>query len=150
MRDFAHRMLTEGEISLGRGVFGDAVAWPRVGIAQAPRWVPFAAAAPFGRTIIYGQWRAAEDFAHAPRDQQGWFVHELAHVWQAARGVVLAFAKLRALGKSAYRVTLTPDVLLRDLNIEAQAEVARFLFLARLGERTPYPRAVLEDVWARA
>jgi hypothetical protein len=84
-------------------------------------------------------------------DEQGWFVHELAHVWQAARGVVLAGAKLGALGKRAYLYKPRAGAVLADYNIERQAEIARHLFLARAGVCEPDmpPSGWLEDIWAR-
>lgn len=143
------RALTPGEIALGQSIFGDAIDWPRVRVMQAPK-LGFGAMVPRGRTIVFSHWRAARDFAQAGIDEQGWFVHELAHVWQAARGIVLAGAKLKALGKAAYRYKPTPHAKFADYNIERQAEIARHLFLARSGYREPGmpERDWLEDVWA--
>jgi hypothetical protein len=104
---------------------------------------------PLGRTIVFSKWRAARDFARAPLREQGWFVHELAHVWQAARGTVLAAAKLGAIGKRAY--AYKPRACdLRAYNIERQAEIVRHLFLARANapERNAPPLAWLETCWA--
>jgi hypothetical protein len=142
------RPLTQGEIALGRAVFGDEIPWARVGIFQA-RPLGFGAMVPIGRTIVFSKWRAARDFSEAPIWDQGWFIHELAHVWQAARGVVLAGAKLRALGKRAY--CYTPHARkLSAYNIERQAEIARHLFLARAGapEQGAPAKDWLESVWA--
>jgi len=144
------RPLTAGEIALGKTVFGDDIAWGAVKVLQAPSQLGFGAMVPRGRTIVFSRWRAVEDFAQAPLGEQGWFVHELMHVWQAARGVFLAGAKLNALGKGAYFYTSKPGARLRDYNIERQAEIARHLFLARNNAREPGmpPRAWLEEVWA--
>ncbi|MGD9967182.1 MAG: hypothetical protein AB7T59_11720 [Hyphomonadaceae bacterium] len=129
MKAGQRRRLTAGEIALGRAVFGDEIPWTKVRILQAPP-LGFGAMVPIGRTIVFSKWRAARDFATAPIWDQGWFIHELTHVWQAARGVVLAGAKLRALGKRAYYYAPhTPK--LSAYNIERQAEIARHLFLAR-------------------
>ncbi len=142
------RALTNGEIVLGRSIFGDEIAWSKVRIYQAPA-LGFGAMVPIGRTIVFSKWRAAHDFADAPMWDQGWFIHELAHVWQAARGVVLAGAKLGALGKAAYAYRpKTPK--LGAYNIERQAEIARHLFLARAnapGQGAP-SREWLEETWA--
>jgi len=150
MRLFDARPLTAGEIALGRSIFADEIAWPEVRIAQAPQ-AGFAAMVPFGRTIIYSKWLAPHDFTQATIDEQGWFIHELAHVWQAKRGVVLALAKLRALGKHAYRYEARAGARVSDFNIEGQAEIARHLFLARRGLSVSgmAARAWLEEVWAR-
>lgn len=143
------RALTEAEISLGRGVFGDEINWPRVRIVQAPR-LGFGAMVPLGQTIIFSKWRAARDFAESALDEQGWFVHELMHVWQAARGTLLAGAKLGALGKGAYVYKPRAGARLRNYNIERQAEIVRHLFLARADVSEPGmpSSAWLEEIWA--
>lgn len=142
------RGLSTGEIALGRSVFSDEIDWSCVRIAQAPS-LGFGAMVPLGRTIVFSRWRAANDFAFAPLDEQGWFVHELMHVWQAKHGVFLAGAKLRALGKLAYGYEPKPNAKLKSYNIERQAEIARHLFLARAGSEAELPpRAWLEEIWA--
>lgn len=148
MKPGQRRALTHGEIDLGRSVFGDEIAWQKVRVFQAPA-LGFGAMVPIGRTIVFSKWRASRDFAKAPLWDQGWFVHELAHVWQAARGVILANAKLSALGKAAY--AYKPDTpKLSAYNIERQAEIARHLFLARSGfpEQGAPSREWLEETWA--
>jgi hypothetical protein len=149
MAVWERRPLTSGEIALGRTVFGDEIAWPRVRVLQAPR-LGFGAMVPLGRTIVFSNWRAVRDFASAPMDDRGWFVHELAHVWQAAHGVLLAGAKLGALGKKAYAYKPRSGATFASYNIERQAEIARHLFLARAGAHAPGapPQGWLEGVWA--
>lgn len=148
MADFARRPLTAGEFAIARVVFADRIVYDRVRIVQASI-APWGAMVPFGRSILFGRWRAPLDFTDTDVFEQGWFVHEMAHVWQAAEGVVLAYAKLSALGSSAYRVSLEPGKPLRAYGIEAQAEIARFVFLARTGRPDPNapPRAALEALW---
>jgi hypothetical protein len=149
METWEKRALSAGEVGLGRSLFDEEIDWPRVRVLQAPA-LGFGAMVPFGRTIVFSKWRAARDFARAPLDDQGWFVHELAHVWQAARGVVLAGAKVGALGKAAYKYAARPRAKLTRYNIERQAEIVRHLFLARMGAMDPVmpSREWLEDVWA--
>lgn len=148
MKPGQRRALTDGEIALGRSIFGDEIAWPKIRIYQAPR-LGFGAMVPIGRTIVFSKWRAAHDFSTASMWDQGWFVHELTHVWQAARGVVLAAAKLRALGKGAYCYA-PKTASLRAYNIECQAEIARHLYLARAGvqEEGMPAQQWLEETWA--
>jgi hypothetical protein len=148
MHPWERRALSAGEIALGRSMFGDVIEWPRVGILQTPP-LGFAAMVPFGSTIVFSRWRAARDFAAVSVKEQGWFVHELAHVWQAARGTVLAAAKLKALGKKAYVYEPRAGATLHDYNIERQAEIARHLFLARIGEPEAGapPQSWLEEIW---
>jgi hypothetical protein len=148
MKPGQRRPLTVSEIAIGRAVFGEEIDWPRVRVAQAPS-LGFGAMVPLGRTIVFSRWRAAYDFAAAPLDEQGWFVHELMHVWQASHGVFLAGAKLGALGKLAYTYAPKPNAALKHYNIERQAEIARHLFLARAGSAAEIPpRDWLEAVWA--
>jgi hypothetical protein len=151
MHPWERRALTAGEIALGRGVFGDTIAWNAVRVLQTPS-LPFGAMVPMGKTIVFGRWRAARDFADAPLNEQGWFMHELAHVWQAARGTVLAAAKLGALGKKAYTYAPKEGVAFGRYNIESQAEIVRHLFLARASkpEATAPDRTWLEQIWKGA
>ena len=150
MRRFERRGLSLGEIALGRSLFADEIDWPRVRVLQAPA-LGFGAMVPFGRTILFSTWRARRDFAAAPLAEQAWFAHELAHVWQAARGTKLAFAKLKALGAKAYVYAPRTNARLMDYNIEAQAEIVRHFLLARAGAPQPGAPALawLERVWRR-
>jgi len=149
MRTFERRALTPGEIAIGRAVFGDEIEWSRVRIVQAPA-VGFGAMAPLGRAIYFARWRAWRDFTDAPIDEQGWFVHELMHIWQTARGKFLPLSKLGAVGKSAYRYKPRPRAKLAHYNIERQAEIARHLMLARAGApaKGAPSREWLEEIWA--
>ena len=148
MKPGQRRALTAGEIALGRSVFGDEIAWSKIRIFQASP-LGFGAMVPIGRTIVFSKWRAAYDFSAASMWDKGWFVHELTHVWQAARGVFLAGAKLGALGKAAY-VYKPRSPKLSAYNIERQAEIARHLFLARAGaaEEGAPAKEWLEQTWA--
>lgn len=144
MRTFSRRALTRGEIALAQSIFADEIAWARVRVIQAPP-AGFGAMAPFRYAIIFSGWAAALDFSTAPLAEQGWFIHELAHIWQAGQGVNLPFAKLSALGRNAYAVRLTPEKSFSDYNIEQQAEIVRGVFLARAAGRLDI---ALEQVWA--
>lgn len=150
MRAGERRPLTAGEIELGRVLFADEIDWPRVSVLQGPAALGFGAMVPRGRTIVFGKWRAPRDFASATASEQGWFVHELMHVWQARRGVVLAAAKLNAIGQKAYVYKPLKSARLKQFNIERQAEIARHLWLARVGVNEPGmpDRDWLEGVWA--
>jgi hypothetical protein len=151
MGTFQCRALTPGEIALGADVFGAEIPWPRVRVFQAPRWLGFGAMVPIGKTIVFARWRALRDFSQAGLEEQGWFMHELAHVWQAEQGVVLAGAKLGALGEKAYAYEPRPGARLRSYKIERQAEIVRHLMLARAGApaKGAPPREWLEEVWQK-
>lgn len=145
---FARRPLTAGERGIARGMFGREIDVETVRIQQVPP-APFAAMVPHRHTILFSMWRAARDFTEAASGERGWFVHELAHVWQARRGVVLAAAKLKALGRDAYAYRYEPGKPFSAYNIEQQAEIARHLYLDRIGEPDPNApsRHNLEAVW---
>lgn len=141
------RGLTAGEIALSHEMFGASIAYDRVRIVQA---VPlaFGAMVPLGGTIVFARWRAALDFTVTLVEEQGWFIHEMAHVWQAGQGILLPLAKLAALGRGAYSVRLRPGQPLAAYNIEAQAEIARLVWRARiLGAE---PDHELQALWAQA
>src|SRR5215217_5068038 len=81
------RSLTQGEIDLARSVFGEAIDYGRVRLVHG-KWWPFhprrAAMAPMGHIYFHphgGGW--SEDFSKEPLSQQGFFIHEMTHVWQA-------------------------------------------------------------------
>jgi hypothetical protein len=150
MKTGERRALTSGEIALGRTVFGDEIDWPRIRVHQTSP-LGFGAMVPLGKTIVFSKWRAARDFSKASLNEQGWFVHELTHVWQAACGCVLVGAKLGALGKGAYVYKHRPEAHLTSYNIERQAEIVRHLFLARAGveEKDIPPKEWLEAIWSK-
>jgi hypothetical protein len=145
---FERRSLSVGEVALASIVFGDTLDYRDIRIVQAPR-ATFGATAPFGATIYFANWRAAYDFALCDVAEQGWLVHEIAHIWQARRGIFLPWAKLAALGRSAYRYTLTPGKPFAAYNIEQQAEIARHVFHARIGQpaKGAPPAQALEYIW---
>lgn len=145
------RALTAGERALAAEIFVARLPLDALSLYQAPR-LPFQAMVPMGKTIVFSLWRAARDFAHADRSEQGWLIHELAHCWQARHGVVLPLAKLRALGTRAYQYRLESGKPFSAYNIEQQAEIVRHLFLARAGapEHGAPPLAQLEALWAAA
>lgn len=144
----SRRPLTGGERGIVREMFGREIDADAVRIQQLPP-AAFAAMVPHRRTIMFSLWRAARDFTQSAPQERGWFVHELTHVWQARRGVVLAAAKLRALGRQAYDYRYEPGRPFDTYNIEQQAEIARHLYMHRIGE--PDPRAParehLEALW---
>jgi len=149
MKWFTGRRLTEGEVKLARQVFGDSLPYRRIRIVQAPPlW--WGAMAPFGKRIYHSRWRAARDFSLADMHEQSWFIHEMTHLWQAQNGVILILAKLGAVGKRAYKIP--KGKTFGKMGIEAQAEVARKLFLARAGapeDHGPSPDE-LEKLWTEA
>lgn len=148
MKPFTRRTLSQREIALGRSMFADEIQWKGVRVWRLPPTL-FSAMVPLGRGIVFSRWRARADFASAPLGEQGWFIHELAHVWQAERGTMLPLAKLGALGARAYGYSVRNGAALNSYNIEQQAEIVRHLFLARAGApaKGAPPREFLEEIW---
>lgn len=148
MKPFTRRALSDGEIELGRSMFDAEIPWRWVRVWRLPPTL-FSAMVPLGRGIVFGRWRARKDFASAHLNEQAWFIHELAHVWQAERGTMLPVAKLGALGAHAYAYSARDGAAFNSYNIEQQAEIVRHLFLARAGAtaKGAPPREFLEEIW---
>lgn len=128
------RALTDGEIALARSVFGDAIDYEPVTLVRG-KWAFFqprrVVMAPRGHIHFHpgGElWR--EDFACAPIDAQGLFVHEMVHVWQHQRGIYLPLARHPW---CRYDYALKPGQAFRRYGIEQQAEIVRHAFLLRRG-----------------
>lgn len=128
------RALTPGEIMLARSIFGDAIDYGRARIAKRKFWwfqPRHYAMAPFGcihfhpRGDLY-----REDFAAADDGMQGFFLHELTHVWQHQRGVLLPLARHPF---CRYSYSFVPGRPLARYGIEQQAEIVRHAFLLRQG-----------------
>jgi len=84
------RPLSEGERTLAREVFGGAIELdrPRIfGRCFLPLGQPRGLAMAPNGNIYFHPLDHVPDFARAPLHQQGWFLHELTHVWQHQRGV---------------------------------------------------------------
>jgi hypothetical protein len=130
------RQLTSGEIALCRSIFGDAIDYARVRLVKG-KWWPFqprnAAMAPNGNIYFHpaaGGW--SEDFAHEPLIRQGFFIHEMTHVWQAQQGGRLYLPLMRhPFCRYVYKVVSGRPF--RRYGLEQQAEIVRHLFLHRRG-----------------
>jgi hypothetical protein len=142
------RPLTRGEIALCRSIFGDAIDYSKVRLIKG-KWWPFqprnAAMAPSGSIWFHpvaGGW--SEDFAAEPLGRQGFFIHEMTHVWQAQRGGALYLPLMRhPFCRYAYR--LRPGKPFARYGLEQQAEIVRHIFLASRGSAVPQrpPRSLL-------
>lgn len=134
------RRLTAAEVELGRGVFGEAIAWARVRISVR-RWGPWAVTV--GSRITFPPTGAPADFAGADVAAQAWLVHELTHVWQfqnAPLRTLASWVGVLASGGygrdlSGYRYAL-PLMPWEELNLEQQASAIEHAFLLRRGVRT--------------
>jgi hypothetical protein len=142
------RALTQGEVDLIRSVFGEAVDAGRVRLHEG-KWWPFqprrSAMAPMGDIWFHpdgGGW--SEDFSDEPLSRQGYFIHEMTHVWQSQKGGRFYLPLMRhPFCRYDYRVT--PGKPFERYGIEQQAEIMRHRFLADRGAPIPImpPRALL-------
>ena len=136
------RPLTSGEIALSRSIFGNAIDYSKVRLVKG-KWWPFqpanAAMAPNGNIYFHpraGGW--SEDFANEPLFRQGFFIHEMTHVWQAQKGGRF-FLPLMRHPFCRYRYRLVPGKPFRRYGLEQQAEIVRDRFLADRGAAVAAP-----------
>jgi len=73
-----------------------------------------------------------DDFSMVPQSLQGLFIHELTHVWQRQKGMLLI---LRRHPFCRYSYSLKPGLPLERYGIEQQAEIVRHAFLLRKGAK---------------
>jgi len=134
------RGLTSGECELVRSVFGDAIDPGRVRLIQG-KWWPFqprrSAMAPMGDIWFHpegGGW--SEDFSEESLSMQGYFIHEMTHVWQAQKGGRFYLPLMRH-PFCRYDYALAPGKPFSRYGIEQQAEIVRHRFLADRGAPVP-------------
>ena len=134
------RPLTPGEIELLRSVFKEAIDYSKVRLVKG-KWWPFqpknAAMAPMGSIWFHpvgGGW--SEDFSKEPLSLQGFFVHEMTHVWQSqAKGRF--YLPLMRHPFCRYDYVLEPGRPFERYGLEQQAEIVRHVFLAKHGGTPP-------------
>jgi hypothetical protein len=130
------RSLTPGEVELARSVFGDSIDYSKVRMVNG-KWWPFhprnAAMAPMGNIWFHpagGVW--SDDFSKEPLGRQGFFIHELTHVWQTqAKGRIYLPLMRHPFCRYDYR--LQPGRPFSRYGLEQQAEIVRHAFLAARG-----------------
>ena len=131
------RFLTAGEIALARSISGEAIDYRAVRLIEG-KWWPFqprrSAMAPTGDIYFHpngGGW--SDDFSAEPLHAQGYFIHELTHVWQAqAKGRF--YLPLMRHPFCHYRYRLVPGRRFERYGLEQQAEIVRHRFLALNGQ----------------
>jgi hypothetical protein len=132
------RFLTPTETELARSAFGDAIDYARVRIANR-KWIFFqprqTTMAPMGNIHFHPAGGLyCDDFAGAPAQAQGLFVHEMVHVWQHQKGI---FLPLRRHPFCRYAYALKPGRCFEQYGLEQQAEIVRHAFLLRRGHLIP-------------
>jgi hypothetical protein len=117
-------------------VFGDAIDYASVTVKRRkffplqPRGVTMA---PMGHLHFHPRApHYCDDFAAAPLEAQGHFIHEMTHVWQAQR-LGRWHLVLRRHPFCRYDYALKPGWPLARYGIEQQAEIVRHAFLIRNG-----------------
>ena len=130
------RSLTPGEIELARSVFGDAIDYSRVRLFKG-KWWPFhprnAAMAPMGNIYFHPEGEVwSEDFSKESLGRQGFFIHEMTHVWQAQRSGRFYLPLMRH-PFCRYSYDLKPGKPFWRYGLEQQAEIVAHSFLARRG-----------------
>lgn len=134
------RSLTLGEIAIARTVFGDAIDYSKVRIKRRKWWLfqpRHITMAPNGHLYFHPASRGyCDDFSRQPLDVQGFFIHEMTHVWQTqTRGRWYLVTRRHPFCRYSY--ALRPGALLNDYGIEQQAEIVRHAFILRHGGRIP-------------
>ena len=142
------RPLTPSEIELARSIFGDAIDYSRVRLVKG-KWWPLhprnAAMAPCGYIYFHPEgdvWSI--DFSKEPLGRQGFFIHEMTHVWQAqVKGRF--YLPLMRHPFCRYRYELKAGKPFAHYGLEQQAEIVCHRFLADRGVRLPIapPRELL-------
>ena len=131
------RALTDGEIELACGLFGDAIDYARVRLVRR-RWWPFQpkgiVMAPTGNIHFHPDsplW--SEDFSTERLALQGLFIHEMTHVWQAqSKGRFYLVLMRHPFCRYAY--DLVEGRPFDRYGLEQQAELVRHRFLADRGQ----------------
>jgi hypothetical protein len=112
------------------------------------KWWPFqprrTAMAPMGNIYFHpdgGGW--SEDFSSEPLPRQGFFIHELTHVWQAQKGGRF-YLPLARHPFCRYRYAIVPGRPFSRYGLEQQAEIVRHVFMAARGaDMLAPPRSLL-------
>jgi hypothetical protein len=132
--------LTPAEIALARSMFGDSIAYDPVRIVRG-KWAFFqpreTVMAPCGHIHFHpagSRWR--DDFAAGDLADQGLFLHEMTHVWQAqTRGRL--YLPLMRHPFCRYDYDWQPGQPFDRYGLEQQAEIVRHGFLLRRGRAVP-------------
>jgi hypothetical protein len=128
------RALTLAERDLAQSVFGDAINYDKVSILNR-KWWPFQSPgvtmAPRGNIHFHPKGNLfCDDFCDAHLLDQGVFIHEMTHVWQHQKGIILPLARHPF---CQYSYSIKPGWRLERYGIEQQAEIVRHYFLLKQG-----------------
>ena len=138
------RALTQGEVALATQLYGSAIDYAQVKVHDG-KYMFFqpnnSGMTPNGEIYVQGIYSA--DYSLESPQLQGFFIHEMAHVWQYQTGIlslgVIGSAIVEMIGRagdydSAYGYVLNASKDLTDYNLEQQASILEDYFrLTRLG-----------------
>ncbi|MEG3123251.1 vgr related protein [Sphingomonas sp. GB1N7] len=132
------RPLSPGETDLARSIFGGAIDYAPVRIVRR-KWAFFqpreTVMAPTGNIHFHPDGSLyRDDFAAAHPVDQGLFLHEMTHIWQHQKGIVLP---LKRHPFCRYDYAIKPGQPLHRYGLEQQAEIVRHTFLLRCGCNVP-------------
>lgn len=127
------RPMTAGEIALARTIFGEAIDYSKVRLILG-KWWPFqprrSAMAPTGSIWFHPDGGGySDDFSKERLSAQGYFIHELTHVWQSQKGGKFYLPLMRH-PFCHYRYQIKPGRPFEHYGLEQQAEIVRHRFLA--------------------
>lgn len=132
------RGLTPGEVALARSIFGSAIDYESVRLRRR-KWFPFQprniTMAPRGHIHFHPAGHAyCDDFSTQNLVRQGFFIHEMVHVWQAQQkgSWWLVFNRMPW---ARYHYSLKPGWPLERYGIEQQAEIVKHAFWLRNGAK---------------
>jgi len=85
------RLLTLGEIKLGKTVFGSSIQWHKVWV-HCDSYLPFGLKGKFvgmspNGEIYFRKETYLKDFSLSSNSSQHFFMHEITHVWQHQHGM---------------------------------------------------------------
>ena len=151
MRVQVTRPLTAGERDLASSIFGNAIDLDAVTVKRK-KWFPFqpknVLMAPTGHIHVHpasDHW--SEDFAEEHVHAQGWFLHELTHVWQSQKRGKYYLPLMRH-PLCRYDYAVRAGWPLERYGLEQQGEIVRHAFLLRNRITVPGapPLPVLESI----
>lgn len=127
------RNLTAGEIAMARSVFGDGLDYDAVKVHRGGYWLFFGfqdedtAVTPNGEMYFPGK-HFKEDYSLESVGDQGWFIHEMTHVWQYQLGYWVKSIRGPRPNMS-YAYTLDAGKKFCDFNMEAQGNICEDYYL---------------------
>lgn len=128
------RGLTSGEIRMAETVFGGGVDYEKVRVHRGGYWLFFGlqdedtAVTPNGEMYFPGK-HYKEDYSLESVRDQGWFLHEMTHVWQYQMGYWVKLVRGPRPNMS-YAYSLEPGKRFSDFNMEAQGNIIEDYYLA--------------------